>query len=153
LIGVGAGILALVIASRIPYRFYRKIALPLFALTIGLLIAVPIIGDTRGGATRWIELGPVSFQPSELAKLSTVFVLAFLLERKHKLLARFSHLIVPLGVTVGMVGVLVMRQPDLGTMIIIGAAAMAVVVASDTPFRWIGLLIVAAVLVTTYLAF
>lgn len=153
LIGVGGGILALVVASRVPYRLYRKLALPLFIVTLGLLAAVLAYGTRSGGATRWLELGPVRFQPSELAKISVVFMLAFILERKHKLLARFSHLIVPLGITVGAVGLLVMRQPDLGTMIIIGAAAMAVVVASDTPFRWIGLLVVGAVLVTTFLAF
>lgn len=153
LIGVGGGFVALVIASRVPYRMYRKMALPFFGLSIAALVAVLVVGDTRGGATRWIELGPITFQPSEMAKASLIFVLAFLLERKHKLLHRFGHLMVPLGVTVGMVGLLVMKQPDLGTMVIIGAAAMAVVVASDTPFRWITLLVVGAVLVTTYLAF
>ncbi|HEX9763036.1 MAG TPA: FtsW/RodA/SpoVE family cell cycle protein, partial [Acidimicrobiia bacterium] len=133
LLGVGLGTIALLVASRIPYRVYRKLALPSFFLTVGLLVAVLMMGDRRGGATRWLEVGGISFQPSELAKVTVVFVLAYLLERKHKLLARFSHLIVPLVATVGVVGVLVMRQPDLGTLIVIGAAAMAVVMASDSP--------------------
>ncbi|MEX0863864.1 MAG: FtsW/RodA/SpoVE family cell cycle protein, partial [Acidimicrobiia bacterium] len=153
LLGVGLGTIALLVASRIPYRLYRKLALPSFFLTVGLLVAVLMMGDERGGATRWLEVGGISFQPSELAKVTVVFVLAYLLERKHKLLARFSHLIVPLVATVGVVGVLVMRQPDLGTLIVIGAAAMAVVMASDSPFRYVALLAVAAVLVTTFLAF
>jgi cell division protein FtsW len=153
LLGVGLGTIALLVASRIPYRLYRKLALPSFFLTVGLLAAVLMMGDKRGGATRWLEVGGISFQPSELAKVTVVFVLAYLLERKHKLLARFSHLIVPLVATVGVVGILVMRQPDLGTLIVIGAAAMAVVMASDSPFRYVALLAVAAVLVTTFLAF
>jgi len=153
LLGVGLGTVALLVASRVPYRFYRRLALPSFFLTVGLLVAVLMMGDMRGGATRWLNVGGFSFQPSELAKVTVVFVLAYLLERKHKLLARFSHLIVPLIATVGVVGVLVMRQPDLGTLIVIGAAAMAVVMASDSPFRYVALLAVAAVLVTTFLAF
>jgi cell division protein FtsW len=153
LVGVGLGTVALLITARIPYRFYRKLALPSFLLTLILLGAVLAVGDRRGGATRWLDIGGFSFQPSELAKVSVVFVLAYLLERKHRLLARFSHFMVPLIATVGLVGALVMRQPDLGTMIIIGAAAMAVVMASDTPFRFVALIAVAAVLVTTFLAF
>ena len=52
LVGVGLGTLALLLASRIPYRFYRKLALPGFLLTVGLLIAVEVRGITEGGATR-----------------------------------------------------------------------------------------------------
>jgi cell division protein FtsW len=153
LVGVGLGTVALLITARIPYRFYRRLALPSFLLTLILLGATLAVGDRRGGATRWLDIGGFSFQPSELAKVSVVFVLAYLLERKHRLLARFSHFMVPLIATVGLVGALVMRQPDLGTMIIIGAAAMAVIMASDTPFRFVALIAVAAVLVTTFLAF
>ncbi|HEX6219909.1 MAG TPA: putative lipid II flippase FtsW [Acidimicrobiia bacterium] len=154
LVGVGLGIVALIIASRIPYRFYRKTALPLFLLTVGLLIAVEMNGITEGGATRWLRLpGVTSFQPSELAKVSVVFVLAYLLEKKAKLLTNFPHFIVPVALILGIVGVLVIRQPDLGTLIIIGAAAMAVVIASDVPMKFIFLIGLIAVLATTYLAF
>jgi cell division protein FtsW len=153
LVGVGLGTVALLVASRVPYRFYRVLAFPFFLVTVGLLVAVLAVGETRGGATRWLDIAGFSFQPSELAKVSVVFILAYLLERKHKLLHNFGHFLVPLLVTVGVVGVLVMGQPDLGTMIIIGAAAMAVVLASDTPFRYVTLLTLVAVLATTYLAF
>ncbi len=153
LVGVGLGTLALLVTSRMPYRVYRKLAVPGFLATVGLLIAVLMVGERRGGATRWLEVSGFSFQPSELAKLSVVFVLAFLLERKHKLLARFSHFVVPVVATVGVFGVLIIRQPDLGTLIIIGAAAMAVVMTSDVPFRFVALVALAAVLVTTFLAF
>ena len=154
LVGVGLGTLALLVASRIPYRFYRKIALPAFVVTVGLLIAVEMRGITEGGATRWLSVpGLTSVQPSELAKVSVVFVLAFLLERKAKLLTRFSHFIVPVAATLGVVGVLIIRQPDLGTLIIIGAAALAVIVASDVPMKFVLVLGLIAVLATTYLAF
>ena len=154
LVGVGLGTIALIVFSRIPYRFYRKAALPLFLLTIGLLVAVEVNGVTAGGATRWLRLpGIPSFQPSELAKVSVVFVLAYLLEKKARLLSNFPHFIVPVAAILGIVGVLVIRQPDLGTLIIIGAAAMAVIVASDVPMKFILVIGLVAVLATTYLAF
>ena len=154
LVGVGLGTLALLVASRIPYRIYRKLALPLFLLTVGLLVAVDLKGITEGGATRWLSVpGLTAFQPSEVAKVAVVFALAFLLERKHKLLTRFGHFIVPVVATVGVVGILVIRQPDLGTLIIIGAAAMAVILASDAPMKFVMVLGLVAVLATAYLAF
>lgn len=154
LVGVGLGTLALLVGSRFPYRFYRKLAFPAFLVTVGLLIAVEFNGITEGGATRWLRVpGFTVFQPSELAKVSVVFVLAFLLERKHKLLTRFGHFIVPVGATLGVIGILVIRQPDLGTLIIIGAAAMAVIIASDTPMKFVMVLGLLAVLATVFLAF
>ena len=154
LVGVGLGTVALIVASRIPYRFYRKVAFPLFLLTLGLLIAVEMNGITEGGATRWLRLpGLTSFQPSELAKVSVVFVLAYLMEKKAKLLTNFPHFIVPVAAILGFVGVLVIRQPDLGTLIVIGAAAMAVIVASEVPMKFILVIGLIAVLATTYLAF
>ncbi|HXV72431.1 MAG TPA: putative lipid II flippase FtsW [Acidimicrobiia bacterium] len=154
LVGVGLGTVALFVASRIPYRFYRKAAFPLFLLTVGLLVAVEMNGITEGGATRWLRLpGLTSFQPSELAKVSVVFVLAYLLEKKAKLLTNFPHFIVPVAAILGIIGVLIIRQPDLGTLIIIGAAAMAVIVASDVPMKFILVIGLIAILATTYLAF
>ena len=153
LIGVGIGTLALLITSRIPYGIYRKLAVPAFLLTIGLLIAVLVVGEEVGGARRWLPLPFVRFQPSEVAKVAIVFVLAYILERKHRLLKQFGHFIVPVLATVGVVSVLVMKQPDLGTTIVIGAAAMAVIIASDTPLKWVALLGLAVVGVVTLLAF
>ena len=85
--------------------------------------------------------------------MTVVFTLAYLLERKHKLLDRFGHFMVPVAFVVGTVGVLVMRQPDLGTLIIIGAAAMAVILASDAPLRYVAFLAVAAILAVAVLSF
>jgi cell division protein FtsW len=154
LVGVALGTVALLVMSRINYRAYRKFAIPAFLLTVGLLIAVEIAGITEGGATRWLSVpGLTSFQPSEIAKVSVVFILSYLLEKKAKLLTSFGHFIVPVIATLGVVGVLIIRQPDLGTLIIIGAAAMAVIIASDVPMKYVLLLGLIAVLATTYLAF
>lgn len=153
LVGVGVGTIALLVASRVPYRIYRKIALPLFVVTVGLLVAVLVAGIETNGARRWLAAPGFTFQPSELAKVSVIFVLAFVLERKARLLNRFGHFIVPVLATLGVVGVLIIKEPDLGTLLVIGAAAMAVIMASDTPVRWILLLGIAALIVASLLAF
>lgn len=154
LVGVGLGTLALLVMSRIPYRVYRKLALLTFLLTVGLLVLVEFRGSTEGGATRWLNVpGLTSFQPSEIAKITVVFMLAFLLERKAKLLTRFGHFIVPVAATVGIVGLLIIRQPDLGTLIVIGAAALAVIIASDAPMKFVMLIGLIAVLAAVLLAF
>ena len=153
LFGVGIGTIALLITSRIPYGFYRRLAIPAFVASVGLLVAVLAMGPVIGGAQRWLYLGQFSFQPSELAKVSVIVILAYLLEKKHKLLTTFGHFVVPVVFTVGVVGGLVMLQPDLGTTIIIGAAAMAVILASDAPFKYVLLLSVMVVGVAWLLAF
>jgi cell division protein FtsW len=153
LVGVGIGTVALIVTSRIPYGFYRRIAFPAFLATLGALIAVLVVGPEIGGARRWLPIAGLSFQPSELAKVSVVFVLAYLMERKYRLLDMFGHFLVPVICTVGTVGILVMMQPDLGTTIIIGAAAMAVILASDTPFRYVMVLTFIVVAAVAVLAF
>ncbi len=153
LLGVGLGTVALLVASRVPYRWYRKAALPLFTVTVGLLVAVLIAGPVVGGARRWLPIAGISFQPSELAKVAVVFTLAFLLERKHRLLAQFGHFVVPIVFVVGTIGILVMKQPDLGTTIIIGAAALAVILASDAPLKYVALLAVVGIVAAAILAF
>ncbi|HEX6947227.1 MAG TPA: putative lipid II flippase FtsW [Acidimicrobiia bacterium] len=153
LLGVGLGTIALLFTSRFDYRRYRKLAVPLFLLTVVMLVAVLAVGVTVGGATRWVEVAGIRFQPSEFAKISVVLTLAFVLERKRHLLGSFGHFLVPVVVTVGVVAALIVMQPDLGTMIIVGAAAMAVIAVSDTPFRYVILLALVAVAGTTYFAF
>jgi len=153
LVGVGIGTLALIITSRIPYRVYRRLAVPSFLGVVGLLVAVLAVGPVIGGSQRWLPVAGFSFQPSELAKVAVVFVLAHILEKKHKLLTRFGHFLVPVVFTVGVIGGLVMMQPDLGTTIIIGAAAMAVIMASDTPVRYVVVLTIMVMAAIWVLAF
>ncbi len=153
LVGVGIGTVALLVASRVRYTFYRKVAIPGFVLTVAFLLLVLAKGPEIGGARRWLPVAGFSFQPSELAKVSVVFALAYVFERKHKLLTHFGHFLVPVLFTVGTIGLLVMLQPDLGTTVIIGAAAMAVIMASDAPLRFVLALAVITVAVAWVLAF
>jgi cell division protein FtsW len=115
LVSAGIGIMVMLILSKIPYRFWEKMALPFFILSVLLLILVlfPSIGSKTYGARRWIFLGPLNFQPSELVKLSLSVYLA-------KVAAKGKNIwsyIVPVVIVVG----LIMLQPDLGTTIIVSA--------------------------------
>lgn len=153
LIGVGGGIIALLAASRINYRHYRKFAAPLLILCIGLLIAVPYVSPVIGGARRWIPVPGFNLQPSEIVKLAVILTLALVLDRKAKLLVSFGHFLVPVVAIVGSVGYLTLKQPDLGTMIVITAAGMAVILTSSTPFRFVMAVTASAIGAAVVLAF
>ncbi|CAN5851116.1 putative lipid II flippase FtsW [soil metagenome] len=152
LIGVGIGVVAMMVTARVPYRHYRVMALPMYLLTAVAMIAVLVVGVEGGGARRWISLGGFNFQPSELAKFSVVVLLAVLMERKYRRLHTVGHFVVPVVFVVGIMGALVMAQPDLGTTILIATAALAVLWVSPAPARYVISLAVGAVLVAGVLA-
>lgn len=110
------GIVLMVIFSRVDYRAWRSLASGLYAAVIVLLGAVPLVGSTILGAKRWLSLGAFQLQPSELAKLVLIMLLArFFVDRDELRLADYGRLIVLVGLPVG----LVMLQPDLGTAMIL----------------------------------
>jgi cell division protein FtsW len=116
---VGAG--ALWVASRMRYQAWKHLCLPLLAVTAGLLVLVliPGLGKVAGGSARWIELGPVTVQPSEPAKLAVIAFAAALLASRWRRLADPRQLALPLVPVVGFVSVLILMQPDMGTTIIV----------------------------------
>jgi cell division protein FtsW len=123
---IGIGVIVAIVASRVPYRVYRKVAVPLLIASIVGLVAVLQLGVVAGGSRRWIEIGPVTLQPSEFAKFAVVAYLAAALERKERLLGDIWHLVVPLIVSAGMCAALVLLEPDLGTALVILGAAFGV---------------------------
>ena len=154
---VGLGLGAFVVTTRIPYRLYERFAVPIYLLAIAGLMATLLFGDVRGGAKRWIEVGPLTLQPSEFAKLATVIVLSAVLVRKGPLLRSLGHFLVPVTVIVGTVSVMLLLQPDFGTMLLIGAASFAVLLASAAPLGYVvgvatigGVLAVVGVLARDY---
>jgi cell division protein FtsW len=117
---------ALLGASRIRYRVWQRAWVPVYAGTFVLLILVlhPSVGTVAGGAARWIQVGPVSLQPSELAKFAVIAASAAILARNMKHLESDPvRWIVPLAFIVGGVSLLILLQPDLGTMMVIALTA------------------------------
>lgn len=122
---VVGGVAALV-TSRLDYRVWQRIWLPLSGVTFVLLLLVlhPSTGETAGGSARWISLGPVTLQPSELAKFAVVTAGAALLAKNFRYVRDPLRLVVPVLAVVGPMAVLIMLQPDLGTTMVIVASVV-----------------------------
>lgn len=121
LIGLGA----MVAAILIPYKLWKKLALAILILSFILSAAVfiPELGLIFGGAQRWLKLGPVSLQPSELLKISLILYLASWLEKKKGRVDGSTSALVPFLVVVSAVGIVLVLQKDIGTLLVIGGSA------------------------------
>ena len=125
LTGVCTGLVAFFITSRIPYRTWKKWSIPLMILSFGLLTAVflPQLGYSWGGARRWLDVGIFSFQPSEILKFSFIAYLAAWLDARRAQVGSVSYGMAPFALMIGIVGVFLIMQPDIGTLGIIVATA------------------------------
>jgi cell division protein FtsW len=132
-----AGLVLLVIASRTPYRALRNLAPTLVVASIGLLLAVLVIGQAVNGARRWLTFGPAVFQPSELAKVAlAVWAAAYLSRRPAP--QTLGELAKPLGLLAVVFCGLVLAEPDLGTAITLVVMLGGVLLVSGTPLRLLG---------------
>jgi cell division protein FtsW len=138
------GLVAFALAVRTDYAFYRRWSYTLLFLTIAMLVAVLVVGTRVGGAVRWFRLGPLSFQPSELAKFSVALYLAVLLARKAEKVRAFSMGFLPPLLMSGLVVGLLILQPDLGTGVIIGVMALAMLFVAGTRASYIILAVLVA---------
>ena len=114
------GIVGMWILSRVPYDWFRKSSRLLYVVSVGLLLAVLLFGLTGGGATRWVRIGFVSFQPSEIAKLSLIVSLSKILsERREEL--RAPKTFWACAVAMGVIAVLLILEPHFSATIIVAA--------------------------------
>lgn len=133
LLGLGIGLLFLFIFQRIDYHIWRRFVVPIFFIALGLLVLVfiPGFGTKVYGAARWVQFGPISFQPSEVMKLSIILYLAAWLSNKDKMrTADFFEGLVPFLAILSVVSFLIIKQPDTGTLGLILAIALAIFFAS-----------------------
>jgi cell division protein FtsW len=132
-----AGLLAFVVGMRLDYSFYRRLAYPLLFLSMAMLAAVLKVGPAINGAVRWFRWGPLSFQPSELAKFALALYLAVLLARKAEKVKDFRMgFLPPLAIT-GIFLALLLKQPDLGTAVIMGVTALGLLFVAGTRTSYI----------------
>jgi cell division protein FtsW len=141
------GTAAAALASRVSSESWRRAAYPLLAIAVVALVVVlvPGIGLARGGARRWLHVGPLSLQPSELAKFAVVLYLASSLVKKGDRVASFRLGIVPHYLVVGLVAGLVLLEPDFGTAALSAAILMLMLFAGGVPLRLLGLPALAAI--------
>lgn len=119
------GLVALAVTARVDYRAWRRVSLWGMVLALILLVLVLKVGTTTFGAQRWIMLGPLSIQPSEIAKLAMALYVADWLAAKGDDVSTVLYGLLPFALVTGLVLALVILQNDLGTAIIIGGMALA----------------------------
>jgi cell division protein FtsW len=113
---------------QVPIAQWEKYAPWLFVISLLLLIAVliPGIGKVVNGARRWIALGFMNFQPSELAKFAVLLYAADYMVRKMEVKERFFRAVLPMAVAIGVVGLLLLAEPDMGAFMVIAVIAMGI---------------------------
>lgn len=136
-LGLVPGIIALVVLSRIDYHVWRKYSKWFFIASIILLVMVfiPGIGLKLGGARSWLVIGGMSLQPAELVKLGFLIFLAAWLEQRTTVINDWVHGLAPFVGVLGTIGLLIMLQPDTGTMSIIAMMAIAVYFVAGAPWK------------------
>jgi cell division protein FtsW len=131
------GIALMVAASRLDFRILRRLAPVLVVTSLGLLLAVLVIGQSVNGARRWLTFGPAVFQPSELAKIAlAVWAASYLTRRRPP--QSLPELWRPIGLLTAVFCGLLLVEPDLGTAIAIVAMLAAMLLVAGTPTRTLG---------------
>jgi cell division protein FtsW len=136
---LGAGAVAFFAAQGMKISFWQRVARPLVFIASAALLAVLVVGRSAGGASRWLGSGSFQFQPSELAKLALVLFAADVLARREAKRGWFYRAVPVLLVMTAYV-LLIMRQPDMGTAVVVCCAGAAVLYAAGMPLRTMVLL-------------
>lgn len=125
--GALPGLILLFLAQRFYYRKWAKLAIPLliFAVAATVLVFFPSLGMSHGGARRWLTVGFFSFQPSEFVKIFFIIYLAVWFERKGEKIKEWAQTAVPFIFLVGILGIIIILQPNLGMLSIICISSVA----------------------------
>jgi cell division protein FtsW len=129
------GTIICILVMRVDYHRWRRWALPALVVSVVLLclVLVPGVGRNINGASRWLGYGPFSLQPSELAKLAVLVMVADLLARRAAWMHDVQLTLVPVTVIFGGVALLLMLQPNLGTTLVLGSIVVTLLYVAGTP--------------------
>jgi cell division protein FtsW len=132
------GLCLVPLMMRIDYRIYRQPTVIWTGLAVVTLALVAVLfAPARNGATRWLGVGPLGIQPSELAKIVVIVFIAALLERRMDRIDEPSHALIPIGVVLGGIVGLILIQPDLGTAVAILMIGAVMIFAAGVNYRYI----------------
>jgi cell division protein FtsW len=122
------GFVAALLAFQVSMATWERVAPWLFVVSIVLLVAVliPHVGTVVNGARRWLSLGIMNFQPSELAKFAVLIYACDYMVRKMDVKERFFRAVLPMGAAVAIVGVLLLAEPDMGAFMVVAVIAMGI---------------------------
>jgi rod shape determining protein RodA len=148
------GLAVVLVASAIDYRFWSSLSRPIYIFIVVFLAMIPIAGFAGFGSARWFNVGIATVQPSELAKILMIMVLADYLDR-HKEEIKQTKIVIRSLLLVGLPAFFVFIQPDLSTAIVLGVIWLALIWAVGVPLRKLALLIgialILVLLVTPFL--
>lgn len=152
-LGVGLGTLSMFLVSKVHYRNLKSYSLYffIFSLFLTLLVFIPGIGFSAGGATRWLSLGPVSLQPAEVLKIATVMYLATYLANARARIGTLQTGLLAFLLILLAPAVVLLMQPDTSTLVVILAAASGMFFAVGARWRDIGILLIIAVVLLSIL--
>ncbi|HEY6086831.1 MAG TPA: putative lipid II flippase FtsW [Burkholderiaceae bacterium] len=127
-LSLGIAFVAALAVVQVPIALWEKYAPWVFVASLALLVLVliPVIGKGVNGARRWIPLGVMNFQPSELAKLGIALYAASYMVRKMDTREDFFHAVTPMAIALGFIGVLLLAEPDMGAFMVIAAIALGI---------------------------
>jgi cell division protein FtsW len=131
---LGFGLLLMHLSSRLDYPIWKKLSIPILIGMAVLLVMVliPSLGVAAKGARRWLRVGPISIQPAEMVKLVTVIYLAAYLAKKADKLVWFRRGVLPVLIVVGVLSGLVLLEPDLGTVVVMGSVTVSLLFLAGT---------------------
>ena len=155
LFGIIGGLIALFFTSSIHYRVWRKYAFYIFLITIGLtlLVFIPGLGLSHGGAKRWVILGSFSFQPAELLKIGFIIYVATWLSGMRSHIKSFLKGTLPFIGILAIMGTILLLQPDTDTFLIMSAAGVAMFITAGGRIRDVVGLAITGLILITLLAF
>ena len=133
---IGAGFIILMLLSQFSLAGLRRIVMPVFIVSVVMLalLYVPGLGLMKGGARRWLKLGPVIAEPSELVKFALVFFLASFLSKRQERMREFTHGPLAAFLIVGPITLMILKQPDFGSTVMIALILFAMLWAAGA--RW-----------------
>ena len=150
-IAFGIGLFVVLGLSLVDYSRMARWAMVGYWVSIALLLAVHVLGTSRNGARRWLDLGPIQFQPSELAKLTFLFAMANFLARPSSELRSPSVFLKTLMLTLLPLG-LILKQPDLGSSLVFLPITLVMMLVAGVPQRFVIKLLGGAFLIVSLIA-
>ncbi|PIP86793.1 hypothetical protein COV42_01030 [Candidatus Campbellbacteria bacterium CG11_big_fil_rev_8_21_14_0_20_44_21] len=154
--GLLSGLLAMYLTSRLDYRFWKKYSFFFFLFTffVSLLVFVPALGFSSGGARRWIQIGSLpSFQPVELLKLGFVVYFAAWVSNIRGKIKTFQYGLLPLIIIMALIALVLLRQPDTGSLVVIFVAGLSMFFTAGGRWKDMALSLLVASLLFSALAF
>ena len=130
------GVGVMLICSRFPMSFYRRISALVMIVAVGTLALVPLIGSSAGGAKRWIDLGFTTFQPSEIAKIGIIMYFSAMMCRYKDKMRTFRYGILPFAAVLVLIFGLLVLEPHISAIVIILMIGMTMLFVGGVPIRW-----------------